>query len=998
MADLITASRSLRRTKYIERPKHDSRRNRYGRVVLVFCLGAGLLICSPPSSYGEDWLTLIKRADSLSRLQEFDSAIVCAKAALEIRLQEHGPVDSSAAGILNRLGDYSYDRADFEAAGSYYTQALEMRLEIFGESHVRVASSLDRLATLLSYLEQLDSATVLFEKALDVFEQTLGPDHPQLGGVLNNMAMIMSKRAAYAEASIHYLRAIEIEEQGENPSLYRLTAYRNNLAVVYLNQHDYDRAVDNYVEIVKTQELLSGNEDAALIPYLTNLGIAYQRQGDLVKAESVFRRDYNLSKEKLGAEHTETANCAHNLASCLRDIEKYEESEIFFGEALAIREKILGADHPLTSSTAIEQSGMYMAVGKLDEAGEILEGRQGYDTVSTLRSTPIEAENLLYYWRYLSLRDNHQRAFQVAQIAFESVAKHFQANSWVLPEEDALKLASLSRRAAHKCISSLISLEKPVATDIEKATEVILRTKGQVSDEIFERRRLLTTESDPVISGLAEAYTEQKRNLAQLYVRGRGDQNESDYRELLDSLTEMVTALESNLARKSASFKPRQDSRNITTENIRRSLPDDAVLVEYLKYSYELPGADQSEFRYLVAVIDHDEPARITDLGSGDRIDSLVVAYREHLLKLSSASHAPLMADSKEYSQIAAALYQAVLEPIRKQLSKRSIILLAPDGTLNLVSFAGLIDNSGKYLVETHAVHYLSSGRELARMKSSYPAGKGLLAIGNPDYDASPAERLSQEESRRFAGIEETEHAGPNLRSGCDYFRGIRLQSLPGTEREVERIKEGWMAAQSEKAEAWTGAAATEDILKASAPGKRIVHLATHGYYVSGQCESPDGNGIQSGFAPDIVGENPLLLSGLFFAGANLHGEGSEEAGIEDGVLTAYEVSAIDLRGVQMVVLSACETGLGKVREGEGVYGLRKAFQLAGARTVVSALWPVPDKQTAAIMSKLYSTGNTSLPETLRQIQLDRIATLRSQGLADHPYSWGAFIALGDWR
>jgi CHAT domain-containing protein len=190
---------------------------------------------------------------------------------------------------------------------------------------------------------------------------------------------------------------------------------------------------------------------------------------------------------------------------------------------------------------------------------------------------------------------------------------------------------------------------------------------------------------------------------------------------------------------------------------------------------------------------------------------------------------------------------------------------------------------------------------------------------------------------------------------------------------------------------------ASEDMFKAEAPGRRIIHLATHGYCIPGESGQPR-QGIRHDMYSGHFRENPLLLSGLFLAGANLHGKDAYSLGVEDGVLTAYEVSAMDLFGTEVVVLSACETGLGEVQQGEGVYGLRRAFQVAGARTVISALWPVPDRETASIMGELYAATGETLPEKLQRVQLDLIARLRANQLADHPYNWAAFIALGDLR
>ena len=176
--------------------------------------------------------------------------------------------------------------------------------------------------------------------------------------------------------------------------------------------------------------------------------------------------------------------------------------------------------------------------------------------------------------------------------------------------------------------------------------------------------------------------------------------------------------------------------------------------------------------------------------------------------------------------------------------------------------------------------------------------------------------------------------------------------------------------------------------------GHRVIHLATHGFFLGGECQR-DLPKRRADSERGFVGENPLLQSGLLLAGANLHGNDADSVGAEDGILTAYEVSAMDFEGTEMVVLSACETGLGAVEEGEGVYGLRRAFEMAGARRVVSALWPVSDKATAELVGRLYESGAQSVPEKLRTLQLEKIKELRDQGKPDHPVYWGAFIVFG---
>jgi CHAT domain-containing protein len=215
----------------------------------------------------------------------------------------------------------------------------------------------------------------------------------------------------------------------------------------------------------------------------------------------------------------------------------------------------------------------------------------------------------------------------------------------------------------------------------------------------------------------------------------------------------------------------------------------------------------------------------------------------------------------------------------------------------------------------------------------------------------------------------------------------LKAVRLPATREEVVSI-----AKRRRDATVLIDRNASEQNFKRHAPGRAVVHVATHAYSITGSCAGSGESG--SWYAM----ENPLLQSGLLLAGANRRGRGLEQAGEEDGVLTALEVSAMDLRGTDLLVLSACETGLGKVEQGEGVYGLRRAFQMAGARTVVSSLWQVPDRETMAFMRDLYTRGGATYPELMQRASLNRIKELRMRGRPVHPFTWGAFVATGEWR
>ena len=228
---------------------------------------------------------------------------------------------------------------------------------------------------------------------------------------------------------------------------------------------------------------------------------------------------------------------------------------------------------------------------------------------------------------------------------------------------------------------------------------------------------------------------------------------------------------------------------------------------------------------------------------------------------------------------------------------------------------------------------------------------------------------------------------------------------------EVEGIAALWKESVNDDqdgARVLTGDQASEAAIYKLAPGRRVLHLATHGFFAQSRCESvpqtdPGGTGLDQDFGEETarrILHDPLLLSGLAFAGANLRNERDVNQGEHDGILTAEEVASLDLSGVEWVVLSACETGLGEVQNGEGVLGLRRAFETAGADTLIMSLWAVDDQATQRWMNRLYRErldGKTTI-EAVRTATVESIRAAREARRTTHPFYWGAFTAVGDWR
>jgi CHAT domain-containing protein len=376
--------------------------------------------------------------------------------------------------------------------------------------------------------------------------------------------------------------------------------------------------------------------------------------------------------------------------------------------------------------------------------------------------------------------------------------------------------------------------------------------------------------------------------------------------------------------------------------------------------------------RYAAYILHHQgEPAWIK-LGEAQHIDKVVETLRKALRD----------PDRRHVKRLARALDAQLMQPVRQLLGGTRMVLLSPDGLLHLVPFAALVDEQERYLVEQYRFIYLTTGRDVLRLQVKTPPTQGPVVIADPDFGTTVATEGKAGGSTVAA------------RAVIDLSHLSAFEPLPNTAEEARVLKTIFPGAA-----VVTQASATEHVIKNSA-APSILHIATHGFFLEDVVIPSLPTASRGMFssrgqpedlvAPGVRVENPLLRSGLALAGANVRR--SDE---DDGLLTALEASGLNLWGTKLVVLSACDTGVGEVKNGEGVYGLRRALLLAGAETQIMSLWPVSDEGTMALMTAYYKAlqAGQSRGEALRQVQLQMLASTDWQ----HPFYWASFIQSGEW-
>lgn len=924
--------------------------------------------------------------------------------ALAIRENALGPDHPDVARSLFNLAWLSKMKQDFSQAESLYRRALSIQERALGAEHTGVAGTLNDLALLYSDTGDVDQAILINQRVLSIREKALDANAPGVALALNNLAWAYELKGDYAEALSHFTRALQIWERAVGPEHPDLGYALDGLAKVHYLRGDYAAAEPLYLRALAIREKAFGPEDTEVATTLNNLAVLYRQKGDYAKAEQLLLRDLGITEKRVGPDHASVAPTLNNLALIYRRQGEFAKAEALYQRALSIRERALGPTHMDVGSTLNSLGQLYAerstageteAKSLLERSLLILENALGADhhrvaaplvalgTLATRRDDYAAADR--YYRRALAIQEkvlgpDHP---EVAQ-SLESLSELSRAQGDLHRSLDLLQRAheARERHLAHNLpfgserqklgylklfaqdVDRAVSLHARMTSDpqaLHLAFTTLLRRKGRGVEATVDNIAALRVRASPQDHELFDQLSGVRSQLAALTLQGPSGGEADDYRSRRVQLEDAVDRLEAEVGARSAEF--RAQSLPVTLEAIRAQIPEQAALVEFAWYG---PTDDTKKSavppRYAAYLLAHDAEPQWVDLGEAAAIDRAVADWRRALGD-------PQRSDARDLGR---ALDAAIMQPVRERLGALRHLLISPDGELNLVPFAALVDEENNYLVDRFTITYLTSGRDLLRLQVPRESRSQPVIVATPTF-GEPALVTTNRDSR------------PRVDDSQAFFG-----PLPGAATEVRALKE-----LLSNATFLTGEQATEAALR-RVSGPRLLHVATHGFFLRDEEDVAGDDSNATSTSGTRLGkwarwvENPLLRSGLALAGAN---QGS--SGEDDGVLTALEAAGLDLWGTQLVVLSACDTGLGEVKRGDGVYGLRRALVLAGAESQLISLWPVSDRSTGDLMIDYYKLlmHGEARGEALRHAQL---SMLRNDRRA-HPYYWASFIQLGQW-
>jgi CHAT domain-containing protein len=908
---------------------------------------------------------LSAQAHDLSVAGKYNEALPLAERALELSEKELGQEHADVAYLLERIGWLYSNKGNYARAGQLFQRALDIDKRALGLEHPQTAEALQGLGDMYSRTDEYGKAEELLQQALTLTEQTLGPEHPRVEALLKDISVLHFNRGDVARSEQESQRALAIADKTLAPDDFEVSQLLSNLGLIYIKGKDYARAEPLLQRSLLIAEKKFGPDSSRLSMTLQNLGlIAQEQKKDYPRALELYWRAAKNLEQSLGQEHPQVAAILNNLANIYKTQGDYQKALELHQRVRAIFEKSLGPYHGNTIVSLGNIASTYTAMGDVADA-----------------------------IKFQMLMD-------------EAVEKNLMLNLAIGSERQKLAYFDTLSNRTDRTIS-LHALRAPDdATARDLAAQVILQRKGRVldamADSLATLRQRLNTEDQKLLDQLNAATAQ----LAKLALNGRGSTPPEEYQQQLAALTEQKENLEAEISQRSAEF--RAQSQTVTLAAVKAAIPPNAALVEFALYRPFDPKIDPAsagfgEPRYIAYIIQPQDEVKWKELGAAKEIDARVNALRQALGD-------PQRRDAQE---LARAVDEKVMRPVRELLGDSTQLLVSPDGSLNLIPFGALVDEAGRYLVQRFAFTYLSSGRDLLRIQVARESLSKPLILANPLFGEPASQLLAKVNAT-------TKPSTPSGRrrsiTNAVDLSDVYFAPLEGTATEARAIETLFPEAQL-----LTGAQATKTALKqAAAP--RVLHIATHGFFLSTKSEPaavatgpiklkpvPDQAG-QKGSSPGAVATgpstnsaqmttrrpnpaseitNPLLRSGLALAGANLRNSG------DDGILTALEASGLNLWGTKLVVLSACDTGLGEVRNGDGVYGLRRAFVLAGAESLVMSLWPISDYTTRELMTGYYKNLKQGLGrgEALRQVQLDML----KHNPKLHPFYWANFIQSGAW-
>ncbi len=943
--------------------------------------------------------------------------------------------------ILNHLASFYQETDQYDRAAETLDEALLASRKKYDNKDIAYGLELEKIASLEIKIGQYEKADENLEEALSIFKDIKTDDANTATGIaLITKASLLGIKGEYDEAEDLIGQAEKQFSKGSLGAIAR-SGLEEKLVALYLkvgrlseaeellteeiqrkteNFGGSSRHLNNPLTLQSELHLIKGNyseaeqtarraydlstgifgqESTKIVPSMIRLAEVQSNIGDFDKAEALLTNAIAIQKLQFGLEHVDIAKTTSTLALVkFQKNDPKEEVEGLFAEARDMISNKLGPNSPSYAEVLKNLAILYIAYGQynqaftlLDDAGRIWKEKIGRRNNINASTISVLKGDIFYrqkrYARAENYYENAKKQFarffseshpEYVKVQSKLSKTYFMQGNWSKAQSQMEEVLANYQEFIGKYFPALSEREKTkfwntIKPDYEFYNSLIIsknrnsRYIGKLFDNALLTKALLLNSSIKIRQRINNSGDEQLKELYAKWV---------DKKELLTAALSMnsqqleenginpnqlnseVELIEKDLSLKSEIFGQEIDAKQVTWEDVRNSLKENEVAMEMVRFRvFDHTFSDSIVYAMIYVTGKKNDKPDVILLNNGDELETRYLKYYRNAIKFR-------LQDNFSYNQF--------WLPILDKLGSVATIYMSPDGVYNQINIEAIPTPDGKFVLDNSNIILLSNTKDLhlSREKSKPVTDKQVaMMFGNPKFYVS------------------TEPGVPKENSGLTRATAEVVVPLPGTKKEIKELKQ-YLGDRGWEIDDYTEEKATETAIK-EVSNPRIFHVATHGFF---QNESLEASALDMELRENSAYENPLLKTGLLLSGAgDILNETKFNYNLNNGILTAYEAMNLNLDQTDLVVLSACETGLGELEAGEGVYGLQRAFLVAGAKTIIMSLFKVSDDATQQLMVKFYRKWIESGDK--RQSFIEAKKEIRNE--YRDPLYWGPFIMIG---
>jgi CHAT domain-containing protein len=900
------------------------------------------------------FLKNMERARAEFDSTDFDYAILISDNAGLFDVQEKGERLAKASSLIN-LGTAYYNNTDFtdEERARFQLESGELAYGsgnfAVAEKRFSAAKTIYEEANLtanLGYLKTLSNQGLLYatvgrftqaqaftEGALDIRKDAFGESHIGMASSLNNYGVLHYNLARYNESEKTLAQAVSVISAYGLKSSMPYSIVLNNQAMLFQAIGRFEEAETSLKEAIIVAEKLQSKKSKNHLKFLSNLALLYQQIGRYPEAEAIY-----LGMEKrLGKSNPDYASMLSNQAALYMMMGKEDKVENLLKTAASIYKNNFGEENPSFAKVVSDLGNFYRVTARYAEAHPLLEKALAIREKTLGKDHPLYVQSqedlAIFHWKNNAPDKAYALYIELVEKSLLFINTYFPPMS----EAEKTKYWDVLSPRFQRFYNFAIDASPAIPALVKDLYDYQIATKGLLLSSSNKVKQSIFNSRDGLLIKDYLTWIDQKEQLARLYAYSKSELRSQNIN--LDSIERVTNAMEKSLSERSKDFSQGYSASKTSFTKIRDLLGDQEAVVEIIRVrKYDQIFTDESAYVALILKKGVSAPL-MRVLRNGQQLETRYAKFYRNAVQ-------QRVQDDYSYDQ-----YWA---PIEGDLGAKKVIYFSPDGVFNQINLNTLKKPDADYLINRYDITILGNSKDLIALKSRKVTApsKNATLLGFPDYG------------------------------------GTALEALPGTKTEIDGIA-GVLKNSGYKLTILTQANATEAKLK-SVKGPELLHIATHGYFLQDVDQSRSAFGIHL----DNANENPLLRSGIMLAGAARTVSGAATPNLssnDNGILTAYEAMNMNLEGTQLIILSACETGLGDIKAGEGVYGLQRAFLVAGADAMIMSLWKVDDHATQQLMKSFY----TNWIKMRNKSKAFRQAQLQLMTKYNEPYYWGAFVMMG---